>query len=140
MVTILITSLIIVGILAIGLYFWQKPAVPIASENLLPPPEPRGLFSDASIDGYPELSEETTADAESKRAQLLERAREGDKSALQETRNDIEGLYTAVLNSLIDVADSDAKLLSLVSYVTRHELPVNSTLAERFIESWKHTP
>jgi len=143
MVTILITSLIIVGILAIGLYFWQKPAAPMASETLLPPPEPRGLFSDFPTDGDLELGKdaEAIANAEKKRAQLLERAQEGDKSALQDARIDEnEGFYTAVLNSLVDVADSDAKLLSLVSYVTRHELPVNSTLAERFIESWKHTP
>ena len=37
-------------------------------------------------------------------------------------------------------ADSDPKLLSLVSYVVGHELRVNKTLAGAIIESWKQAP
>ena len=42
-----------------------------------------------------------------------------------------------MLNSLVNVADSEPDLLSLVSYITRNELPVNRKLADRFIDSFK---
>ena len=44
------------------------------------------------------------------------------------------------MNSLVELADSDTKLLSLVSYVQRHELPVNQNLAENFMNSCKTAP
>jgi len=37
-------------------------------------------------------------------------------------------------------ADSDALVLSLVSYLTRSELPVTPHLAERILEGWKKSP
>src|SRR5215204_5535319 len=45
MVTFLIASVLVLGLLAIAIYFWQKPANGSQS-NQLPPPQPRGLFSD----------------------------------------------------------------------------------------------
>ena len=50
MVTFLITSVLLVGLIAIAIYYWQKPAN--TSETIeLPPPQPqiRGLFSDLSV-------------------------------------------------------------------------------------------
>jgi hypothetical protein len=50
MVTLLITSVLVLGLLAIAIYFWQKPAK--TSETIeLPAPEqpPRGLFSDFRV-------------------------------------------------------------------------------------------
>jgi hypothetical protein len=45
MVTLLLTSVLILGLLAIAVYYWQKPAN--SSQPIeLPLPEPRGLFSD----------------------------------------------------------------------------------------------
>ena len=48
MVTLLLTSVFVLGLLAIAIYFWQKPANNSQTiESPLPPPhEPRGLFSD----------------------------------------------------------------------------------------------
>lgn len=50
MVTFLITSVVILGIIAIAIYFWQKPASRPESVEL-PPPRAAGLFAeDANID------------------------------------------------------------------------------------------
>lgn len=47
MVPLLLTSVLVLGLLAIAIYFWQKPANTSQTTNLnLPPEEPRGLFSD----------------------------------------------------------------------------------------------
>jgi hypothetical protein len=141
MVTLLITSLVILAFLAAAAYFWQKPASPTKTEFLTPPPG-RGLF----IDGTPEAAalvaaeaeSEAIANAERRRTELLDRAQGGEKSTLQEaqTTGDVV-LYDEVLNSLVAVADSESALLSLASYITRHDLRVNSKLAERFVDSCK---
>ena len=146
MVSILITSLFILAFLAIAVYFWQKPGSPIEAEALLPPPG-RGLFIDATSDGQvieqarAEVNSEATADAAAKRRELLERAKSGEKSTLLEARNleDAE-LYDEALSSLVAGADSDPKLLSLVSYVTRNELRANQKLAEKVMDSYKRAP
>jgi hypothetical protein len=145
MVTILITSFLILAFLAIAIYFWQKPTSLPEAETALRPPPGRGLF----IEGTPHGQELAKAEAESKatanalaqRTDLLARARGGEKPTLLEARNiqDAE-LYEEALNILVADADSDAKLLSLVSYVTRHELRVNRKLAERVIDSYKRAP
>lgn len=146
MVTLLITSLFILAFLAIAVYFWQKPKSPIEAEAL-PPPPGRGLFIDAKLDGQAveqaraEVESEATANAAAKRRELLDHAKAGEKSTLLEARNieDAE-LYDEVLSLLIAGADSDPKLLSLVSYVTRHELRVNQNLAEKVMDSCKRAP
>jgi hypothetical protein len=146
MVTILITSLFILAFLAIAVYFWQKPASSIEPEAL-PPPPGRGLFIDATPDGQAveqaraEVDAEVTANAVARRRELLDHAKAGEKSTLLEARNieDAE-LYDEALNLLVAGADTDPKLLSLVSYVTRHELRVNQNLAERVIDSCKRVP
>lgn len=133
MVTLLFTSVFIVGLLVIAVYFWQKSDV--AEQNMelpLPPKPPAGLFSDYQ----PEV---TVPEApEPPRDTLLELARSGDKKALDEAHalND-RALYDEVLNILVDQVDSEAKVLSLVSYVTRHEFPVNKALAQKTIDYWK---
>jgi hypothetical protein len=146
MVTILITSLFILAFLAIAVYFWQKPASSIDAEAL-PPPPGRGLFIDAIPDGQAveqaraEANSEAAANVAAKRRDLLDGAQAGEKSTLLEASNveDAE-LYDEALNLLVAGADSDPKLLALVSYVTRHELRVNQNLAEKVMESYKHAP
>src|SRR6185369_5388492 len=50
MVTFLVTSGFILGLLAIAIYFWQKPANRSETIGLPPPPEDRlGLFSDFRV-------------------------------------------------------------------------------------------
>jgi hypothetical protein len=144
MVTFLITSLFILALLALAVYFWQKPASSIKTETL-PPSPGRGLFIDGTPDGVAqaaaEAESEAIAGALRQRNDLLGRAKEGDKSTLQEAQATRDAfLYDEVLNSLVAVADSEPALLSLVSYVSRHELTVNGKLAEKFIDSCKNVP
>ena len=138
MVTFLITSLFIVGFLAVALYFWQKPAATPESESpLLPAPDRRGLFEETA-ENPAALQLEASREAE--RAAILERAQRGEKTALKDARDSGNtGLYDQVLSSLVAVAEGP-QLLSLVSYVCRNELSVSSQLAEKFIESWKKAP
>ena len=146
MVTILITSLFILAFLAIAVYFWQKPGSSIEAEAL-PPPPGRGLFIDATPDGQAveqaraEVDSEATDKAARQGADLLAGAQAGDKSTLLEARNFKDAnVYDEALDLLVAGADSDPKLLALVSYVTRHELRVNQNLAEKVVESFKHAP
>jgi hypothetical protein len=144
MVTFLITSLFVLAVLAVAVYLWQKPAASIKPETL-PPSPGRGLFIDGTPDGIAqaaaEAESESIANAAAKRREIVERAKAGEKSALLEARNTADAdLYEEALGSLAAGADSDSKLLALISYVTRHELRVNKKLAERLIDSYKRAP
>jgi hypothetical protein len=144
MVTLLITSLVILGFLAIVAYFWQKPAFPDKTESLTPPPG-RGLFINGTPDAVAvaeaEAESEAGANADRQRTELLGRAKSGEKSTLQEAHTNGDALlYDEVLNSLVAVSDSEPALLSLASYVTRNDLRVNNKLAERFIDSCRTVP
>lgn len=144
MVTLLITSFFILALVVVALYFWHKPASAIRSETL-PPSPGRGLFVDGTPDGLALAAAAADADAKTsalhKRNEILERAKTGDKSTLQEAQADKDALlYEEVLNSLVAVSSSEAALLSLVSYITRNNFPVNRTLAEAFIDSSKSAP
>lgn len=48
MVTFLITAVLLLGLVAIAIYFWQKPANPTQTIEL-PPQQPQGLFSNFSL-------------------------------------------------------------------------------------------
>jgi hypothetical protein len=143
MVTFLITSFFILALLAIAIYFWQKPASSIEAEAL-PPAPGRGLFIDSTMDDQATALARTEADQQAsvvKRAELFERAKGGDKSVLQEAQNTGNAdLYVEVLDLLIAGADSDPRLLSLISYISRNELRGNKKLAERMIDSYKRAP
>jgi hypothetical protein len=145
MVTFLITSFFILALAAIAIYLWQKPAASTEVEALPPPPPGRALFIDGTSDGQAlalaDAKAQATAAAAQLRNELRERARNGDKSTLSESLNqENTQLYKEILNLLVAEADSDPKLLSLVSYVTRHELPVNETLAACVVVSYKRAP
>jgi hypothetical protein len=141
MVALLFTAIFIVGLLAISLYF-LAPRAKSSEAGLLPPPEPpRGLFGnkDAFESAVPQLPD--PGEREALRNSLRERAKSGDKSALDEAHSLGENeLYDEVLDQLIAGADSAPTLLDLVSYVTRSELPVTVRLAEAIISSWQVSP
>src|SRR4030095_14669844 len=113
MVTLLITSFVILAFLAVAVYFWQKPAPTTETESLLPQPEWRGLFDDGVPDQSPAYddSDAITINLQ-ERAELLQRAESGDKSALLEARDEtnLHDTYEKVLNSLVELADSDPKV------------------------------
>jgi len=137
MVTFLFASVFIIGLLAVVLYFWQKPKQNHEQSSLPGLPEPRSLFSEPNAEQLAAGSE----DEETERARIIERAKGNDKNALVEARaHDDAQLYNEVLDLLVANADSDSSLLALASYVTRNELTVNNTLAQAILDSWKRAP
>ena len=134
MVTLLITSVFVFGLIAIAIFFWQKAANTSQPIELPLPPQPAGLFSDFKPAELPSPTDDP------KKA-VIESATKGDRSALAQAHalND-SGLYEEVLNLFISQIDSEPKLLSLVSHVTRNELPVTKALAQRSIDYWKDSP
>lgn len=130
MVTLLITSVFVFGLIAIAIFFWQKAANTTQPIELPLPPPPAGLFSDFKPAELPVPTEDP------KKA-VIESATKGDKNALAQARllND-SSFYEEILNLFVSQIDSEPKLLSLVSYVTRNELPVTKALAQRQIDYW----
>src|SRR4051812_29010565 len=121
MVTFLITSVFILGFIAVAIYFWQKPATKPETYYLPPPVPPPRLFSEQLVEAEPVPVMSRRVDPELKAA-LLQRAEHNDKSTLQETH--VAGdaaLYDELLRELVIRAHSDAEVLSLVSYVARNE-------------------
>jgi hypothetical protein len=135
MVTLLITSVLILGLLAVAIYVLQRPDSSSETvESLPPPPQPAGLFSDDHQNQLASMTENSLQSRET----LLESARNHDINALKEAcaSND-PALYDEVLNILVAQVDSEAKLLSLVSHVIRNENPVNKALAQKSIDYWQ---
>jgi len=135
MLALLFTALSVLFLIAVAaVYFRQKSdhASQTMELPLLQKP-PAGLFSDYQPEQLPATSEEP-------RKALLELAHTGDNKALHDAYaiND-RALYDEVLNTLVAQIYTDAQQLSLVSYVTRNELPVNKTLAQKTIDHWKHS-
>jgi len=134
MVTLLITSVFVFGLIGIAIYFWQKAANTSQPVELPLPPQPAGLFSDFKPAELP-------APTEDPKKAVIESAAKGDRNALAQAHalNDAT-LYEQVLNLFIAPIDSEPKLLSLVSHVTRNELPVTKGLAQKSIAYWKDSP
>ena len=130
----LIFSAALLGSLAVAIYFFQRAANTSQPVELPLPPPPTGLFSDIQPVELPSPGEDP------KKA-VLETAASGDKHALKQAHelNDA-ALYNEVLNNFVAQIDSEPKLLSLVSHVTRNELPVNKALAQKSIDYWKDSP
>jgi hypothetical protein len=142
MVTLLLFAfaLAIFAVIGIGLFFWQKSA-PADSEHVLPPlPDLRGLFGETSISSEEEMQMAIMAQ-EAEQAALIARAQNDEPAALADAHQTKDAaLYDRVLTELLKHADSDAKLLSLMSYVTTNELRVNAELATAVIASWQKSP
>jgi len=135
MVTLLFTSVFVLIFIVIGVvYCWQKFGNTSQNTELpLPPKPPARLFSD----NQPAQLTATTAEPHNA---IIELAKTGDKKALHDAHaiND-RALYDEVLNTLVTHSNTEAQLLSLISHVTRNELPVNKTLAQKTIDHWKHS-
>lgn len=145
MVTLFITSFLLLAGITYAIYLWQRPSSSKHVElSFPPPPRSAGLFDD---DGPNEFSPRELPSGEAVAAEernaLLARASAGDKETLRAAQATHDAaLYDEILNELVEHADSEQKLLALVSYIARSDahLRVNNLLAEKFIESWKHTP
>lgn len=136
MVTLLITSVLILVIFSVAIYFWQKPRVDSRLSELPPaPPPPRALFGDATD------TTDTTNNLNTRRESLVGLAAQGNKSTLRQAHalnNSV--IYDEVLTALVDHSPSDANVLSLTSHITKNEWPVNKRLAAAFIDSWQKSP
>lgn len=107
MVTFLITSLLLLGLLAIAIYFWQKPAkTSQAAELPSPPPQVQGLFSDFKLN---ELRSATTSNQLSEKPEQVDR--EGFEQAVVAIRNFQQSPHRKSTTDLLHVAaiTDDAK-------------------------------
>ena len=144
MVSIFITAfalvLAILLLSGIGLYFWQKTARD-NSERILPPnPDFLGLFAEQPAKTAMKTPEEIER-AKLLAASLRDRARAGDKSALTDAKDSGDfDLYEQTLNELVQQVDSDAALVSLLSFVVKNDLRVNVNLANAAVTAWRNAP
>jgi len=77
----------------------------------------------------------------SKRAELLERAAQGDRTVLSEAHQFTEPeIYEEVLNELVAHAKSQSQIVALMSYVSRHNLKVNKATVDVALDAWKLDP
>jgi hypothetical protein len=139
MFTLLITAVLLLGLVAVAIYFWQKPANTSQTEQLAPLMTGRGLFDNdeapAQITGSALLEQNKQQEQA-----LLVRANAKDKGSLMEAHAMNQKVYNAVLDTLVSVLSSDSQLLSLVSFVVQRDLPVNDGLVHAMMESWKGSP
>lgn len=143
MVTLLFTSIAVLALLALAVYFWQKPAKQSSLEGFedysaLPRvSEPGGFFGEESS----EKKLLSTTNSASERESLLQRAAAGDNTAADDAHKNFDRkVYDEILAALVNYADSDARLLSVLSHVTRNDLPVSLPLAQAAIRSWESSP
>jgi hypothetical protein len=136
MITLLISSALILGLLVLAVYFWQKTTSTFEVHEL-PPPEPRALFGEPET----QVQIDTMLVEDRLRESLLAQAAAGDRSSLLKARQlKDDDLYDQVLTDLVRSTKSDGQLLSLISHVTRNEWRVNKTLAAACIDSWQKAP
>jgi hypothetical protein len=146
MVTLLITSFLLLAAISYAFYCWQRTPSERDADHGLMPPRFRGLFTDdvdeADAPRARRLGGNASSITSEERAALQERAARSDTSVLLDALASADAaLYDELLNALVEQADSDKRLLALVSYIAREEkLRVNRRLAEAFIESWKTSP
>jgi hypothetical protein len=139
MVTFLFTSLLVLGLVVLAIYFWQKPPSNSGLPELPPPNEPRSLFDYSPVEEEP-ITTPMNLD-HSKRADLLERANQGDRTVLSEAHQFSEPeIYEEVLNELVAQAKTPLQVLALMSYVSRHNLRVNKGVVDAALEAWKQDP
>src|SRR5438067_9641363 len=141
MVSLFITALAILFLVGIGLYFWQK-STPDNSERVLPPnADFNGLFGGDKSSNEQERKRLAVVEHQQEASLLIERARNGDRATLGEAnQTGNPDLYDLVLNEFVQGIDSDANLLSLMSFVSQNEVPVNSALAKAVVASWQKSP
>lgn len=114
MVTLLITSVFVFGLIAIAIYFWQKPANISQSNELPPPPEPRNLFSDVAVNQLrPAVSEELSDKGHKVDAEMFQEAIKAIKSFQQSPdKNSTANLLHAA--ALSDDAKNYGRAIELV--------------------------
>jgi hypothetical protein len=141
MVTLLLFALAIFSVIGLAIYFLVRSVRP-AEEQILPPaPDFSGLFGEDSANGARQKKQLESATREAEHESLIARARNGDRSVLADAHMTGDPkLYDQVLNELVRLADSDPKLLALMSYVGTNEFRVTTELATAVLVSWQKSP
>ena len=139
MVTFLFTTLLVLSLVVLAIYFWQKPPSTAGLPELPPPNEPRSLFDYTPVEE--ELNSIPMNLDHLKRAELLERANQGDRTVLSEAHQFTEPeIYEEVLNELVAQAKTPPQITALMSYVSRHNLKVNKRMVDAALETWRQEP
>ena len=115
MVTLLITSLFVFGLIVIAIYFWQKPANTSQPIELpLPPREPRNLFPDVAVNQLrPPISEELSENGRKVDAETFQEAIKAIKAFQQSpNKNSTADLLHAA--ALSDDAKNYGRAIELV--------------------------
>ncbi len=114
MVTLLITSVLVFALIAIAIYFWQKPANTSQSNELPPPPELRNLFSDVAVNQLrAPVSEELSDKGQKVDAETFQEAIKAIKSFQQSpNKNSTANLLHAA--ALSDDAKNYGRAIELV--------------------------
>jgi len=132
-------ALVILFLAGIGFYLWPRSERDTSVPILPPNPDFYGLFAEAPSKTGGKVKE-LIAQRELAVAHLIDRARQGDRSVLTEARATSDAVYDRALGELLEQADSDAALLSLMSYIAQNDLPVSSALAQAVAASWRKSP
>jgi len=139
MISIIVILFIVLTGAAFSIYFWQRRPLPKEPDDrLLPEPLFGGLF-----EHHEEEVRVAREPVESKIQQLIERARTGDLSTLEEAATLREPRsYDQVLDALVSWGQhSQENLTALTSRISlNNELRTNKTLARTLIETWKAAP
>jgi len=137
MVAIIVICFLALTLAALTFHLWQRPTSGANPDRELAPPRFAGLFSSGQS---PAAQAETKgAEALRLRANLIDRARAGDLTALSETH---PPHYYEALDALIDSAsDNHDRFRALVSHISKsEELRGNKGLAEHLISIWEAAP
>ena len=100
-------------------------------------PDPTSLFDEPD---HQLIMSSKENDAAQHQAALRERATAGDNDALHEANLLGRKVYDEILDCLLGRCQSDDQLLTLVSYLSRHQLPVTKTLASAVTRLWETEP
>lgn len=114
MVTLLFTAVFVLGLLAIAIYFWQKPANTSQSiEPLPPPPQAQGLFSDFKLNELRPASAEHLSPDNKVTTEDFEQALDAIR-AFQESPNRSSTAKLLHVTALTDDAKNYGRAIELV--------------------------
>ena len=114
MVTFLLTSVFVLGLLAIAIYFWQKPANRSETIGLPPHPEERrGLFSDVRLNQLRPVTQDQLSEGPKVDAETFQEALKAIK-AFQESPNRTTTVNLLHIAALADDAKNYGRAVELV--------------------------
>jgi hypothetical protein len=119
MVTFLITSVLVVGLIAIAIYFWQKPANRTETIELPPPESVRGLFD--ATPAEPAVSDYQAPVPRSE----------------QSSRNAHKELAEALIQSFQETADRDSTVELLHTAALSDDAEIYTRAIEVAMHAWR---